>query len=342
MTLKDIAKEANVSVMTVSNVINKKYSKVSLDTIERVNKIIAKHNYTPNMTARSLSQKSSKIVAVIISICEGDEQENYLENPFVSNIIGITESLLRQNGYYAMVCSIQSFEEILKLLDDWNLDGIMFLTPVYIREIENYSSKIKCPVLIFDGELSCKDIISIIADDEKGLYLSTSCLIQNGHKHIAFVANYKGNALLTRRFNGYMKALSENGITINKDYILEHSPNYEEGIIAGKHISSHLKEVTAVVTTADICAIGIMEGAKLNGYDIPNDLSVIGFDNLKLCSYVTPKLSSISQQIDTKIEIGITTLISYMNGKKDIEKSIVIDVSLIERQSVINLKNQTE
>ncbi|OON92726.1 MAG: LacI family transcriptional regulator [Candidatus Epulonipiscium fishelsonii] len=337
MKLKDIAKEAGVSIMTVSNVINGKHSKVSASTIERVNKIIDKYNYAPNMTAKSLSQKSSKIVAVIISISEEDEQKNYLENPFVSTIIGITEKLLRQNGYYAMVCSIKSFEDVLKLLDNWNLDGIMFLNPIYTKEIENHLAGIKCPILVFDGDTINRDMISVNTDDEKGLYLSTRHLIEKGHKHIAFVANYDRNPLLTRRFSGYLKALNKAGIPINKNYIFEYSPNYEEGVKAGKYISSYYKEITGVVTTADMCAIGIMEGAKLCGYNIPDDLSVVGFDDLKLCSYVTPKLTSISQQIDYKTKIGITTLIDCMNAKKNIITPIVIDVKLVKRQSVRNL-----
>lgn len=93
-------------------------------------------------------------------------------------------------------------------------------------------------------------------------------MINHGHSAIAFVADYKISHVLANRFNGYKRALEENHITFNPDYVYEYSPSYEGGIQAGREIASNSSPVTAAVTTADICAIGIMEGARLGGYRI--------------------------------------------------------------------------
>ena len=117
------------------------------------------------------------------------------------------------------------------------------------------------------------------------------------------MADYKNNHVLTSRFNGYKRALEENHIAFNPDYVYEYSPSYEGGIQAGREIASSNSPVTAAVTTADICAIGIMEGARLGGYRVPVDLSVIGYDNLTLCQYTLPKLTSVSQNIPRKAPV---------------------------------------
>ncbi len=297
MTLKDIAREAGVSMMTVSNGVNGRHNKVSDVTIQKINEIIEQNNYIPNLSARSLTVKSSGIVAIIISTLD-NEHDDYSINPFVNSMIGAIERHLRENGYYTMVRAISKYDEVNNLLRNWNLNGIIFLTPVYEKEIEKQIENINCPLLIFDSGIDSEKIINVTSDDRGGLYLATKYLINHGHKNIAFVADYKENPLLTRRFHGYIDALKENNIEVNEDYIFEYPPIYDGGILAGKHISSNFKEITAVVTTADICAIGIMEGARLNGLRIPADLSVLGFDDLELCSYTTPKLTSISQHIE--------------------------------------------
>lgn len=336
MTLKDIAEKAGVSMMTVSNVINGKHNRVSQKTIEKVNAIIKECGYVPNLSARSLTNKTSNIIGIIISMDNKDE--NLLENPYISTMIGTIEKELRINGYYTMVRSIYQNTDVITLLKNWNVDGIIFLYPNFQDTLSELLPSLPCPVAIFDSYLELPNLINIRSDDQKGLYLATKYMINHGHSHIAFVADYENSFLLTERFQGYRQALRENDIPFRPEYVFSFTPSYEGGIQAGKQIASMQNMITAAVTTADICAIGIMEGARLGGYRVPIELSVIGYDNLKLCQYTVPKLTSISQNITQKALLATKFLLERIRTGSNKEPiHVKIDVEIVERQSVISL-----
>ena len=337
-TLKDIADRAGVSMMTVSNVINGKSSRVSAQTTEKINAIIKECGYVPNLTARSLTRKNSNIIGVIISVDSQDE--NYLENPYVSTMIGIIEKELGKNGYYMMFRSVTKEKDMSQFLKNWNVDGIIFLYPDFLKYAENFIVKPPCPFVVFDQPLKAPKSINICADDRKGLYLATKYMINRGHNHIAFAADYQGNAILTERFLGYRQALEECSIPFREDYVIACDPSYEGGLSAGKKIAAMSNNLSAVVTTADICAIGVMEGARLGGLRIPVDLSITGFDNLNLCQYTTPKLTSVSQNIARKARIAAQKLVEKIQNDSDADDSpcqITLEVEIVERQSVIAL-----
>jgi Transcriptional regulators len=337
MTLKDVADKAGVSMMTVSNVVHGKNNRVSAKTIEKVNAIIEEYGYVPNLSARSLSNKTSNIIGIILSIFESKPTENFLENPYISTMIGTIEQELRSSGYYTMVRSISHESDITQLLKNWNVDGIIFLYPDFENYMEPFLNTASIPVAIFDSSLASPALINICSDDQKGLYLSTKYMINHGHTHIAFIADYEGNHILTGRLNGYRKALDESGIPFRPEYVLPYPPSYEGGIAAGKKIAS-MNSLTAAVTTADICAIGIMEGARLGGLRVPADLSVIGYDNLNLCQYTMPKLTSISQDIPQKARLATRLLLEKIcTGKTRTPCQITMDVDIVERQSVVSL-----
>lgn len=345
MTLKDIADKAGVSMMTVSNVINGKHSRVSDKTIEKVNAIIKECGYVPNLSARNLTSRSSSIVGIVIPLDETSLDEIYLENPYVSTMVGSIERELRRNGYYTMLRSVSRGQEITSLLKNWNVDGIIFLYPddtgyikQFVESLQQGNTDSPCPVAIFDSRMSAPGLINVCSNDEKGLYLSTKYMINRGHNQIAFVANYKGSHLLTQRFHGYCRALKESGIPFREDFVFLNPPSYEGGIAAGKAIASSRLKPTAAVTTADICAIGVMEGARLGGLRVPVDLSVIGYDNVTLCQYTSPKLSSVSQNITQKALQATQLLLQKIRDKDTvIPEHITMDVEIVERQSVVSL-----
>lgn len=339
MTLKDIADKAGVSMMTVSNVINGKHNRVSAKTIEKVNCIIEECGYVPNLSARSLTKKTSNIIGIIISTDGSDDVDrNYLENPYISTMLGTIERELRQNGYYTMIRSFSHTTDIMTLLKNWNVDGIIFLYPLPSDFLASLLNADICSIAVFDSDANLPGLINIRSDDQKGLYLSTKYMINHGHSHIAFVADYEDNFVLTARFNGYRQALEESGIPFRPEYVFSYPPSYEGGIEAGKKIASLRNEITAVVTTADICAIGIMEGARLGGYRIPINLSVIGFDNLQLCQFTSPKLTSISQNVEQKAVCATQLLLEKIRtGTLKGPSRLTMDVEIVERQSAIAL-----
>ena len=338
MTLKDIADKAGVSMMTVSNVINGKTERVSAKTMDKVNQIIDECGYTPNLNARSLTNKTSNIIGLIIPADSPSSDENFLENPYTSTMIGIIERELRQNGYFVMVRSVFKGTDITSLLQNWNVDGMIFLNPTLQEYLPQLLKNSSCPIAIFDSHLEIDGLINVCSNDRKGLYLSTKYLINHGHTRIAFIADYENNHLLTERYLGYRQALEECGIPYRPEYIYPFSPSYEAGIKAGKKLVSDCLGITAVVTTADICAIGIIEGARLSGYRIPIDLSVIGYDNLKIDQYTSPKLTSISQNMQQKALMATRLLLEKIRtGQTSLPSPVIMDVEIVERQSAISL-----
>ena len=166
MTLKDIAEKAGVSMMTVSNVINGKHNRVSEKTIEKVNAIIKEYGYVPNLSARSLTNKTSNIIGVLITEYTNDNGDNYLENPYISTMIGTIERELRQNGYYTMVRTVYQQSDIVTILKNWNVDGIIFLHPDFQEYLESLYAQSGCPLAVFDGTIPLPNLINITSDDQ--------------------------------------------------------------------------------------------------------------------------------------------------------------------------------
>jgi LacI family transcriptional regulator len=193
-------------------------------------------------------------------------------------------------------------------------------------------------MVFLDSYSKIDNILSVGINDYKGGYIATRHLINNGHRKILFAGPcHKDNGpiiQILQRLEGYKAALAEFNIPFDEKLILNVEPNYEEGITLGRAICNKEYDVTAVFTTADIMGIGIIEGAKLNGKIVPNDLSVIGFDNLLPSIYVTPKLTTISQDIEAKATAAVNLLIEYIENGSVASNKITFDVEIVERQSV--------
>ena len=298
MTLKDIAKEAGVSKMTVSNVIN----------------------------------GNSQIIFLIIPL--SDDTTNIFYSPYISSLVGIMEHQLRTFGYYALIRSVYSLDELDSLFKNWPAEGAIILLPDFDNIVDQILDRIHIPLVFLDSYHTRQDLINVSCADEKGTYLATKYLINLDHRNIAFMADYKNNLLLTSRFNGYCRALSESGIPLKEELVFEEPPDYDHGIQVGQAIASGTTPISAIVTTSDYGAIGIMEGARLGGLKLPTQLSVIGFDNLPFCNYCSPKLTTVSQDIDAKAHTAVELLMEKITTGALKKNKITIDVSIIERQSV--------
>jgi LacI family transcriptional regulator len=163
-----------------------------------------------------------------------------------------------------------------------------------------------------------------------------------GHRNIAFAGPIESEdveSVVNQRFKGYKAALKESSINFLDSFVYPAMPVYDTGVTVGREISDRRGEITAVLTSADIMAIGIMEGARRNGYVIPNDLSIVGFDNIECAIFSSPKLTTISQNISAKAEYAIELLMQQIDNGFVTQNRTVMDVEIIERQSVIPLGN---
>ena len=331
-TLKDIAKEAGVSTVTVSNVINGNHKKVSTTTIEKVNALIEKYNYIPNATARTLAMKTSKIIGVIIPNVNDDD--NFLQSPYNAEVLGVIERIIRKNNYYLMFRCVSNYREVSNILQMWNVDGAIFLG-MFDNDVKEILKQNHLPTVFLDTYVPQLKLFNVGSDDFKGGYIATRHLLNNNHRQIAFVSpDTTTPGVMQERFKGYCKALNEKHISINENIIFYSNVSYECGVQVGKTISNHLDEITAVFATADIIALGIIEGLRLNGLSVPDDISIIGFDNIPTCNYSVPKLTTINQNISAKAEAAAHLILSMLNQDEIPNSSIKMDVEIIDRQSV--------
>ncbi len=333
-TIKDIAREAGVSYTTVSNVIHGRTSRASAQTIERINDIIKKMNYTPNMSARSLVSQSSKVVAIINNLVP-KQSGSFLEDPFHNAFIGAIEESLRQNGYYLMIRTIEDPQSLLSFLHNWNVDGL-FLTGIFEDdEIFKTIKDLKMPIVLTDSYLSIlNNMICIGLQDFRGGYIATRYLIENNHRKIAFACPpIHGIGVVMERLNGYKKALCEFNIKFDESLVFEREFTFEETCALGKYISKR-DDITAVFATADIMAAGIMAGFQQSGKRVPNDISIIGFDDISLCQMTMPTLTTIHQDSIKKGQIAADFMMKALNGEPILKKKKILPVSLCVRGSV--------
>jgi DNA-binding LacI/PurR family transcriptional regulator len=333
-TIKDIAREAGVSVSTVSNVINGKASKVSDETIQRIQKVIKDLNYIPNFSARSLVRNRSNLIGVIIPQTE-DYKQLLLQNPFYSEIVSGIEYKTREYGYNILLSGLDKDKSILELLIRWNVDAAIIMG-AYKEQFYEDLKEVKIPITLIDSYINDDYFYKIGIDDEEGGYLATKYLIDCGHRNIALVTgSIKKEGVTEKRFLGYKRALKEGNIFYNPDYVLDKSVSYEHGVEAGVFIAEKLNEATAVFATADLIAAGVISGLKVSGKEVPEDISVVGFDDVNIARMLVPPLTTVKQHICEKGIQAVEQLMDVLEGfENPIGKEILLQLQVVERQSV--------
>ena len=333
MNLKTIAEAAGVSTATVSNVINGNYHKVSQKTIQKIQKIIEENGYQPSATARSLTTKESRIIGVIIP--HVGENESFSLSPYNMQLLGFLENYVRRQGYYLMMRSTYECKDIIPLFSSWNVDGII-LFGAYEDEAKDIKNLLDVPTVYIDTYADQVGIANVGIDDYKGGYLAARYLLGKGHRRIALVGpDMNSQGVIHQRYQGFCDACAEENIEITKEHIFRaHTTTYQSGVVCGQKIAISEAKFTAVASMSDIVAFGVMDGLRLCGLEIPNDMSVIGFDDLPECSYTNPKLTTISQKIEQKAFLVGEYLFQMIRNKKMITVNKKIDVEIVERQSV--------
>ena len=331
-TIKDIAKYAGVSCTTVSNVIHNRAGRVSKETIDKIHDAINKFNYIPNMTARSLVNSSSKVIAMINHAITRKDI-NFMADPFQSSLIGIIESVLREHDYFLMVRTIDTIEELLAFLRNWNIDGL-FITGIFQDNFFDALLNLEKPAVFIDSYIENSKFCNVGLQDYEGGYLAAEYLINHGHRHIAFASpTKKSGGVLHQRFLGYKAALTAHHMPFDPSLVYE----YEMDLGSCRRLSEELakkKELTAVMTSADIMAAGIMTGLREQGIGVPDDISVIGFDDIPVCRMLTPALTTVHQDITQKGIEAVNLMLKKLQNEEIGSTKIILPVSLVERSSV--------
>ena len=336
VTIKDIAAVAGVSATTVSNVINGKSGRVSEQTIQKINKAIDELGYVPNMSARSLVSNSSKVVGFINHVVT-DKGSNFMEDPFLAKFIGILERVLRENGYYLMLRTVETPEQFQAFLRNWHIDGL-FLAGIFNDDFFKAITPLSLPTVLVDSYVRQDGICNVGIEDFNGSNQATKYLIEKGHKTIAYASlriQQEGGVLM-ERFLGYKSALTECSIPFNPELIFECGTDLKHTEEISDYIANH-PDVTAIVTTADVVAANIMVNLRKKGVRVPEDVSIIGFDDLNICTLTTPALTTVRQDMAEKGIAAVDFMLQLLNGEKPVYNEYILKTKIVERDSVRSL-----
>lgn len=336
VTIADIAKEAGVSISTVSRVINNT-KPVSPELKERVYRIIEKNHFTPNALAQGLITKKTNIVGVIV--------------PDISNAVfgaltkGIN-SVCSSKGYTIMVCEsggeLEREMNLLNILEDRQIDGVLFAGVDVNQELVNAMQKKDYPVVLVTQECSVKENIidTVTHDNVQALYDVVMFLHENGHERIAYLGGPEYDfSSGQKRLKGYKKALSELKISVPYSYIEQVQFSFQGGYEGMKRIYEENSILpTAVVTGSDLIAIGAIQFLNGQGIGVPEEISIIGFDDLDFATYFRPELSTVRIPYFEEGEIAAKELLKYMAGSKTRASTHYIPHKIIRRGTVKVLK----
>ena len=334
VTIEDIAREAGVSATTVSNVIHGRANRVSSNTVDLINEIIHKRGYVPNLSARAMKTRSSKVVALINHL-EPRDQQRFMSDPFFMNLTGAVEKALREKGYFLMIRAISDPEDLLAFLRNWNVEGVFM--PGLFEDEPFYQTlrTLNLPVVLTDSYVSDRgNMVNIGLQDFEGARLATEHLISKGHRRIAFAGPaVKAGGVVERRLLGYRKALEEHGIPFDTSLVFECDFSTSKMIVMGKKLAKR-KDITAVFATADMLAAGLMSGLQHAGRMVPKDISIVGFDDINWARMTMPMLTTIHQDAEEKGRLAAKCMIRLLEHKSIENLNQTLPVQLIERESV--------
>ncbi len=337
-TIKDVARKANVSIATVSLVINN-HKRISSETKLLVNKTIKELNYHPSHTARGLVSRKTKNIGFILT------EDHFLRSePFYTRIFLGTEFEARNYEYYILLTTIpsdfQRGDKLPRFILERNIDGIIVAGKVpdtIIKDLEKY----EMPLAFVDYYPPSEKYPVVLIDNVSGALQAVQHLLELGHKNIAFIGADIKHPSIRDRFQGYKIALERNGMSVNPNYNTitdEIYPARENGYQAAKKLLSKNKKITGIFTCNDAMAIGVMQYLKDNNIKVPEDISLIGFDDVEADLSLDPPLSTISVP---KLELGIEAfrlMKDILKNRVKSPKKILVPTELVIRQSTGSVK----
>lgn len=333
-TLKEVAKKSGVSITTVSRVINGS-AKVKAETRERIQKAMTKLDFQPNRVAQRLraSNGRSKLLGLIIPD---------IQNQFYSNIVRGIEDVTYGNDYAVILCNSDENPNkerfYLEVLKSESVDGII-LPPIhqFDEEIESFI-ELGIPIVCVDRKLMRKKVDTVVIGNEKGGYDAVKHLIELGHKKIAILTSSLQFSSFNERQMGYERALKENGIEVDKRLIKEGDPRSSE---TARALTDELLNLdtppTAIFATNNLMTLGVLKALSKLNLKIPDDISIIGFDDLPWAEAISPPLTTVRQPA---YEMGKKAAELFFKRVEDSSREpeeIVMDPKLIIRGSTASL-----
>ncbi|MBU3178898.1 LacI family transcriptional regulator [Clostridium estertheticum] len=327
-SIKDVAREAGVSIATVSRVLND-IDVVNEDTKKKVKDAIKKLSYRPNIVARSLKTQKSSTIGIIIPD---------ISNQFYPEIVRGCEDVANIYNYNIMLCNadldVEKEMESLRILKEKMIDGVIYMSNSIGNNVIELIKELEMPVVLVETADEQGIFPSVAIDNVMAAADAVKYLINKGNKNVAYVGTSieKVNAL-SQRYTGYTKGLSDMGITLNKDLIYHGGVKARDGYTGINVILDTGAQVDAVFCASDEIAMGVINALRDKSINVPEKIDVMGFDDIYSASTFYPKLTTVSQPMYDMGSVGMRMLIKSINNLVVEEKHFVLPYRIVERDS---------
>lgn len=329
-TIYDVAKKAGVSISTVSKVLNNT-GNLADKTRKKVQETMHELNYQPSVTA-SVKKRIQTVGLLIPSIA----------NPFMAEIARSIENHLKRHGYSLMICStdndIKNELEYISILKQKYTDGIIVATGLKKEKSIKELMKTNLPMALLSRDVPSLAVDTVLVDDYLGGYEATKHLINLGHEKIAMITEDATYSVVRSRVQGFRNALEEHGLPYDESFVIHNNISIDEGKEAMLSLLKKQSPPTAVFASTEALAIGALQGARGRNIQVPNELSIVGFDNTILSTICEPPLTTIAQPIDEMGKKVVELLIEEIEKKKESKQRVILSPKLVVRNSTAKKK----
>ena len=332
-SLKDIAQALGVSVPTVSRAL-KDSPDIRRALCEKAKWMAREMNYRPNPFALSLRKNAPRIIGVVVPD---------IVTHFFASILNGIENMAVKNGYFVIITtSHESYEHEKRNVENlvnMRVEGIIACLSQETTDYTHFAElkDINMPLIMFDRVCLTDQFSSVVADGEHSAQMATQHLLDNGCKRVAFIGGANHLDIVKRRKHGYLEALRNNKIPIEKELVVCRKIDYEEGKIAAQTLLALPNPPDAILAMNDTLAFAAIEVIKSHGLRVPNDIALIGYTDEQHANYIEPKLSAVSHQTYEMGETACLLLIDQIRGDKAI-RQVMIPTHLQIRESSIKNK----
>lgn len=310
-----VAQKAGVSIATVSRVFNE-HDLVKEETRSRIIKIARELNYKPSPIARGLSKQTTDTIGVILPDLVGEF--------FMDIIHGIDEEAYKANRY-VMVSSSHSqrdmVETLIEFMASGRVDGVILMAPQMHKEVDEFLRKSKRPIVLIN---SCSDLTSVVnfqIDNYQGAFTCVEHLIWHGYKEIAIIKGPTENCDAQERHSGFIEALHKNNLSRRDFFEVSGDFGIKSGYEGFRKLMSQSRKPDAIFVSNDMMALGAYEAAKVSNIKIPNDVAIVGFDDIYLSKLINPRLTTIHVPISELGSKAVNYLLRMISGEVNSKKA---------------------
>jgi len=331
-SIKEIAREANVSPSTVSKALNNRKD-VSESTRQKIIKIAEFHNFVPNVLGKNLKNQKTENVGVIF--CR--ESQPLSGNPFYSRVLEGIEAELAINNFNLVLHLLpNNYKGTLpKMLREGQVEGVILagvMRPDFIERLRELDIK----VVLVDPKITIRDFSQVLIDNEHGAFQAVQHLIHSGHRRIGFISGDLERMSFIQRFKGYKKALLYNKISFEEELV--QTGGLEQGYQHMENLLQLKERPTAIFAANDINGLYAYNAIKDAGLAIPKDISLVGFDDIEMSKISSPPLSTIRVYKEEMGSIAVRILLETLNTEKYKPVTTLVPTRLVERESVYRIK----